>query len=1099
MLFGDLVGFTTLSETRDQEEVRELLTRYFDECRQIIGRYGGTVEKFIGDAVMAVWGVPTAHEDDAERTVRAGLELVNGVAALGQELGVPDLAMRVGIVTGEVAVTIGAEHQGMVAGDAVNTAARVQSVATPGQVWVDESTRLLTSSAISYADVGSHPLKGKADPVPLWAVRAVVAALGGSQRADGLEAPLTGRERELRLVKELFHAVDESRKPALLLMVGEPGVGKSRLAWEFEKYVDGLSLMARWHNGRCVAYGEGVAFYALAEAIRARLRSVSAGSDSNEDATAPEALLQAGLERFVPDADERTWLGPRLGVLLGIGSVGSFPREDLFSAWTVFLQRIGEDRNPVVLVIDDAHHADDGLLQFVEHLLAVGTFPCFVVLLSRPGLLEDNPTLATNRRATVSHLPALDDREIATLLDGLVVGLPDGVRESLVARSEGVPLFAVETVRSLIDRDLVIPRGGQYVLADPDALDLDSIGAPASLQALIAARLDALDPEQRHLVERASVIGNVFSREQIAALCPDLADLEAVLAGLMRQQILSQMASRFSADFGHYQFVQSVVRQVAYSSLSRRDRRAAHIAVAEQTEAFEDAVGDLAPIIAQHYLDAIEALPSEADVPALEAKAVTQLERAAGRARSLGAMTESAGHLLLALERVHDPAGHARVEAAVAWALIDAGDYDRALPHAESAVRLYDELGDSISAGHAAAAQGMALGATGDNAGAVAVTEPRWDSLLEQSGADLALLALGRVLTQAISRVGTERRDVLDRRIQIAEKIGDRQELAECLSSLSVTYSFLAATETSLVLMAAAADIARAGHNPVALARTLSNLTVEYNLSDLDRAIETGREAVEVAAQSGIAVWRDYCEANFMLALLASGEWTELDARLGSGAGSSIISLVVNAGVQGSLAVARGELFDPPWGPEGPPESDDPSDQAWIAFAHALQARSYGRLERALAPACDAATLMNGLSGVTDDFTHMWPTAVEVALELGDDDAVARMLDIVDEAAARMRLPLSVLAHRARFAGLVARTTDPAAVEESLRLAIERFTSWGSRQYRAKTEAELGHWLRGLGRDEEAAVLIAGARDVLTALGAQAWLAQIEGQPVVTS
>ena len=176
VLFGDLVGFTALSETRDQEEVRELLSRYFDECRAIVARYGGTVEKFIGDAVMAVWGVPTAHEDDAERAVRAGLELVDADRRDGPDIGVPDLAMRVGIVTGEVAVTIGAEQQGMVAGDAVNTASRVQSAAAPGQVWVDETTRLLTSSAITYVDVGSHAMKGKAEPVPLWAVRAVVAA-----------------------------------------------------------------------------------------------------------------------------------------------------------------------------------------------------------------------------------------------------------------------------------------------------------------------------------------------------------------------------------------------------------------------------------------------------------------------------------------------------------------------------------------------------------------------------------------------------------------------------------------------------------------------------------------------------------------------------------------------------------------------------------------------------------------------------------------------------------------------------------------------------------------------------------------------------------
>ncbi len=567
VLFGDLVGFTTLSESRDHEETRELLTRYFEECRQVIGRYGGTVEKFIGDAVMAVWGVPTAHEDDAERAVRAGLELVVAVSAMGQDVGVPDLAMRVGIVTGEVAVTIGAEHQGMVAGDAVNTAARVQSVAEPGRVWVDETTRLLTSSAITYLDAGSHQLKGKADPVPLWSVHAVVASVGGAQRADGLEAPLVGRDRELRLFKELFHGVEESRQPGLLVMVGEPGLGKSRLGWEFEKYIDGLNTTVRWHSGRCVAYGEGLAFFALAEALRPRLRALVPDDESGDDTAAQdqERLLELGMTEYVTSEQEQEWLRPRLGALLGIGSVGTFPREDLFSAWTVFLERVGGDL-PVVLQIDDAQHADDGLLLFVEHLLSVGSFPCFVVLLSRPGLLEEHPGLATNRRATVSHLAPLSDGDVATLLSGLVVGLPDDVRTSLVARSEGVPLFAVETVRSLIDRDLVVPRGGQYVLADPESLDLDSIGAPASLQALIAARLDALTPDQHRLVQRGSVIGNAFSREEIEELCSDLGDVEPLLLALVHQQILSQTTSKFSAEFGQYRFEQSVVRQVAYAT-----------------------------------------------------------------------------------------------------------------------------------------------------------------------------------------------------------------------------------------------------------------------------------------------------------------------------------------------------------------------------------------------------------------------------------------------------------------------------------------------------------------------------------------------------
>ena len=312
VLFGDLVGFTSLSENRDPEEVRELLSRYFTECRTVITRYGGAVEKFIGDAVMAVWGVPVAHEDDAERAVRAGLELAQAVADLGRDVGSPNLSMRVGIVTGEVAVTVGATSEGMVAGDAVNTASRVQSIAEPGQVWVDDATRTLTVAAITYQSTGEHELKGKFERVPLFQAKTVFAQVGGGQRVDGLEAPMVGRDRELRLVKELFHATEETRRPKLVVLDGEPGVGKSRLAWEFEKYIDGLSGTVRWHRGRCLSYGEGVAFWALAEAIRTRL-----GLVESDTGMVVADQLNASLETYVSDRNERDWLRPRLASSCG--------------------------------------------------------------------------------------------------------------------------------------------------------------------------------------------------------------------------------------------------------------------------------------------------------------------------------------------------------------------------------------------------------------------------------------------------------------------------------------------------------------------------------------------------------------------------------------------------------------------------------------------------------------------------------------------------------------------------------------------------------------------------------------------------------------
>ena len=271
VLFCDVVGFTPLSEARDPEAVRELLSRYFAVARTVIGRYGGVVEKFIGDAVMAVWGTPVATEGDAERAVRAALDLVAAVAELGAEAGVPGLAARAGVVTGEVAVTLGAVGEGMVAGDAVNTAARVQAAAEPGQVLVDGATQRLAGGAVGFADAGEHALKGKAEPERLWRATRVLAAVGGTQRVDGLEAPLTGRDAELRTVRELFHAAADRRVPRLVLVSGPAGVGKSRLGWEFEKYIDGLAAEVWWHRGRCLSYGEGVAFWALAEIVRQRL------------------------------------------------------------------------------------------------------------------------------------------------------------------------------------------------------------------------------------------------------------------------------------------------------------------------------------------------------------------------------------------------------------------------------------------------------------------------------------------------------------------------------------------------------------------------------------------------------------------------------------------------------------------------------------------------------------------------------------------------------------------------------------------------------------------------------------------------------------
>jgi class 3 adenylate cyclase len=337
VLFADLVGFTTLSESRDAEEVRALISRYFDTCRRLIELYGGTVEKFIGDAVMAVWGTPVATEDDAERAVRAALDLVTAVGALGEELGAENLRARAGVLTGEAAVTLGATGQGMVAGDLVNTASRVQSVAEPGTVFVGEATRRAAEQTIVFEPAGSFELKGKEGETPLWRALRVVSGRLGSLKSQGLEAPFVGRDRELRQIKELFHTTADEKRPQLVSVTGIAGIGKSRLAWEFYKYFDGIEQIVYWHRGRCLAYGDGVTYWALADMVRMRC-----GIAEDDEPDSALQKLRATLDEHLLDAADREYVEPRLAQLLGLGEHEARERQDLFGAWRLFFERLSD-------------------------------------------------------------------------------------------------------------------------------------------------------------------------------------------------------------------------------------------------------------------------------------------------------------------------------------------------------------------------------------------------------------------------------------------------------------------------------------------------------------------------------------------------------------------------------------------------------------------------------------------------------------------------------------------------------------------------------------------------------------------------------------
>jgi class 3 adenylate cyclase/tetratricopeptide (TPR) repeat protein len=685
VLFADLVGFTSLAEHRDPEDVRELLSRYFDRCRTLIERYGGTVEKFIGDAVMAVWGTPVAREDDAERSVRAALALTQAVSALGQDVDMPELQIRAGVLTGRAAVDLGAEAEGMVLGDTVNTASRLQSIAEPGTVLVDDVTRRATEAAVAFEDAGLHRLKGRDQPVHAWTALRVVAGAGGARRGAGLEPLFVGRDRELEAVIEAADASAVNRHATLITVLGEAGSGKSRLLWEFFKYVDGIENVCWWHEGRCLSYGEGVAYWAVAEMVRAR-----AGIAEEEPPPSARAKLAAVIEEHVTDERERRLVEPRLAHLLGLEQRTATEAADLFSGWRLFFERMAQT-SPVILAFEDLQWADSGLLEFIDYMLEWSSeFPIFILALGRP-------EVEARRRdwGTVLRLGPLGATSMRTMLDSVVPGLPEDLTGRILERAEGVPLYAVETVRMLLDRGILTEEGQRYVVARPVA-DLE---VPETLQALAAARLDNLDATERKSLQDAAVLGMSFSPSALAAVSGrSEIDIQRLLERLVAKQALGRYDDARLAEQGQYYFLQGLLRTVALSTLSRRDRKARHLAAAEYLSAVRTDVTEIAEVLASHYLDAVEADPEAVDADAIRARARDTLATAGHRAVSLALGVEARRYFERAASLAVDDVDRARLLADAGVAAARAADRDAAHSLLADAIAVLDEGGRGADA-----------------------------------------------------------------------------------------------------------------------------------------------------------------------------------------------------------------------------------------------------------------------------------------------------------------------------------------------------------------------------------------------------------------
>jgi class 3 adenylate cyclase len=637
VVFVDLVGFTAQAEQLDPEDVRSVLSPYHARVRAELERRGGVVEKFIGDAVMAVFGAPAAHEDDPERAVRAALAIRDWSAEQS------DLQVRIAVNTGEALVRVGArpaEGEAMVAGDVVNTAARMQTAAPVNGILVGESSYRATRDEIAYRESPPLVAKGKVEPVPVWEALDSIGHYG-VDIAESATTPLVGRGRELELLRSVLGRVRDERAAQLLTILGVPGIGKSRLVRELFQLVDDEAELITWRQGRCLPYGESVTFWALGEIVKAE-----AGILESDSPTEAAHSLSEAVARLVQDPTEARWVEAELRALVGVSSdgVGDAGADTATAAWRRFLEAIAE-RGPAVLVFEDLHWADDGLLEFLDDAVDwLRGVPLLIVGTARPELLERRQGWGGGKpNATTISLQPLAEEDTARLISTLLqrpLQLAEDQR-ALLERSGGNPLFAEQYVRMLAERGTT----GEL---------------PESVQGVIAARIDALPAAEKELLQAASVHGKVFwAGGVVSATGVEVAEAERLFRALERKDFVRRERRSTVAGDVQYSFQHVLLRDVAYGQIPRRARADRHRHAAGWLEGL-GRPDDHAELLAHHYKQALElerAVGGEDD-PALVERACRWLQAAGERSLALSAFAPAADFLedALALTTPDDPA-----------------------------------------------------------------------------------------------------------------------------------------------------------------------------------------------------------------------------------------------------------------------------------------------------------------------------------------------------------------------------------------------------------------------------------------------------------
>lgn len=652
LLFADLVGYTSLNEGHDPEIIEAIVGRAFERLSAEVQRYEGLVEKFAGDAMLAVFGVPTVHEDDAERAVRAAFEMQQAMAELGTQLtaeGRPNLSLRIGIETGEVLANrqrATTERDRIVTGDAVNTAARLEQAAAPGEIVVGPGTYAATREAVEYEELSPQAIKGKALPLVAWRATRVRAGRGGRRAPLGLEAPMVGRDEELTLLKETVRRTVAEGRPHLVTVLGSAGVGKSRLTWELEKYLDGLPDRFHWRKGRCLAYAQ-TSYSALADAV-----ATDASVLEDDSSEVVEAKVTARLQDLA-GGDPAEEIGTAARVLLGLAA-GSLARAELFEAWRLYLELIAK-RYPLVLVLEDIHWADEGLLDFIEFLARWGDAPIMILCLARHELLERRPAWAGGLPNAASIvLEPLSPDESGRLVSGLLgAALPADLERRVIEVSEGNPLFAEELVRLFVDRGVVRHTESGWEQAQP----IEDVEIPQSIQALLAARLDSLPAEEKRLSQDAAVVGRIFWDRLIAHLA---GQSPTATVGLLRslrvKELVVPREPSTLTDAQEYAFRHVLIRDVAYDSLPKLERARKHREVARWAEErLGDRADEVVELLAAHYWSALryeeEFATEDSDLADLRRRTMEFTMAAARRAYDVSQYATTAEWARIAVEQ----------------------------------------------------------------------------------------------------------------------------------------------------------------------------------------------------------------------------------------------------------------------------------------------------------------------------------------------------------------------------------------------------------------------------------------------------------------